>query len=146
MNLKTWERLEEEALVLCTSIYGLSHFMFILFIRAKWRETIVAVKQLHSQGIDDQVQMVGFLLLTLLQKGWSDFRSEAEILKKLRVHPNVGIYRIYSKVKTFIVLFMGITSPPQHVTIITEYCANGSLYRFLHRFPFFVNILLKIMQ
>jgi len=55
---------------------------------------------------------------SITDKAIADFRGEAEILKSLRNHPNV-------------VLFLGITSPPQPVSIVTEYCSNGSLHRLL---------------
>jgi serine/threonine protein kinase len=67
--------------------------------QCKWRETTVAVKQLHD----------------LDERALEDFRGEAAIYTSLRSHPNV-------------VLFLGITSPPQPTTIVTEYCSNGSLW------------------
>jgi len=69
--------------------------------RAWWRETKVAVKQLNNFSISE--------------KDIDDFRSEAEILKNLRPHPNV-------------VLFLGVTTPPQPLTIVAEFCEGGSLY------------------
>jgi len=47
-----------------------------------------------------------------------DFKSEANLLSTLRPHPNV-------------VLFLGITSPPQPLTIVSEFCAGGSLYQYI---------------
>ncbi len=73
---------------------------------ARWRQTQVAVKELKSS------------LLIHDSQAFTDFQSEANILASLRPHPNV-------------ILFLGITSPPQPTTIITEYCANGSLYQLL---------------
>ncbi len=52
------------------------------------------------------------------EKYLNDFKGEVEILCSLRAHPNV-------------VLFLGITSPPQPTAIVIEYCKNGSLYEFL---------------
>eukprot|EP00027_Filamoeba_sp_ATCC50430_P009694 CAMPEP_0168557866 /NCGR_PEP_ID=MMETSP0413-20121227/9660_1 /TAXON_ID=136452 /ORGANISM="Filamoeba nolandi, Strain NC-AS-23-1" /LENGTH=705 /DNA_ID=CAMNT_0008588939 /DNA_START=117 /DNA_END=2234 /DNA_ORIENTATION=+ len=77
---------------------------FGVVFKCKWRETVVAVKQLND---------------ALDEKALNDFRGEAAILTALKPHPNV-------------VLFMGITSPPQPVTIVTEYCAKGSLFSYLH--------------
>jgi len=75
---------------------------FGLVFRCKWRETVVAVKQLKE--VDE--------------KSITDFKTEASILTGLRAHPNV-------------VLFLGITSFPQPVTLITEYCEGGSLEKFI---------------
>lgn len=60
------------------------------------------MKQLHSTLLFDE-------------KAIEDFRSEAEILSSLRPHPNV-------------ILFIGITSPPQPTAIVAEFCGAGSLY------------------
>jgi len=78
---------------------------FGIVYRGTWRSTPVAVKQLNDLALNDE-------------KALADFRTEAEILKNLRNHPNV-------------VLFIGITSPPQPVTIVTEFCAKGSLWKLL---------------
>eukprot|EP01119_Soliformovum_irregulare_P023430 TRINITY_DN8171_c0_g2_i5.p1 TRINITY_DN8171_c0_g2~~TRINITY_DN8171_c0_g2_i5.p1 ORF type:complete len:697 (-),score=142.45 TRINITY_DN8171_c0_g2_i5:250-2340(-) len=79
--------------------------------QATWRETVVAVKQLHTS-------------LNFDQKAITDFKGEVEILSRLRPHPNV-------------VLFMGITSPPQPLTIVTEFCARGSLYALMKNMNFY---------
>eukprot|EP01119_Soliformovum_irregulare_P004195 TRINITY_DN15204_c0_g1_i1.p1 TRINITY_DN15204_c0_g1~~TRINITY_DN15204_c0_g1_i1.p1 ORF type:complete len:1031 (-),score=194.78 TRINITY_DN15204_c0_g1_i1:231-3323(-) len=75
---------------------------FGIVCSAMWRETVIAVKQMHSNLTDDE-------------KSLRDFQREADLLSKLRPHPHV-------------VLFLGITVPPQPLTIITEYCGGGSLY------------------
>lgn len=79
---------------------------FGVVFKATWRETTVAVKQLHAD-------------LLLDEKAITDFKSEAQILSSLRPHPNV-------------ILFIGVTAPPQPTTIVTEFCGAGSLYSLLH--------------
>lgn len=39
---------------------------------------------------------------------------------------------IFTSCQPNVVLFLGITTPPQPITIVTEYCANGSLYTLIH--------------
>eukprot|EP01117_Protostelium_nocturnum_P011595 TRINITY_DN4209_c0_g1_i1.p1 TRINITY_DN4209_c0_g1~~TRINITY_DN4209_c0_g1_i1.p1 ORF type:complete len:1530 (+),score=362.20 TRINITY_DN4209_c0_g1_i1:189-4778(+) len=72
--------------------------------RCNWRELTVACKQIRSERISEQ--------------SLKDFLSEVSILQGLRPHPNV-------------VLFMGLTFPPQPLSIITEFCDGGSLYDYL---------------
>jgi serine/threonine protein kinase len=48
-----------------------------------------------------------------------EFKAEVAIMRRLR-HPNV-------------VLFMGAVTKPPNLSIITEFCPRGSLYRLLHR-------------
>jgi len=72
--------------------------------KAKWRETEVAVKQLHNTLTDKQALL--------------DFRTEARLMRGLRSHPNV-------------VLFIGICVPPDPICIITEYLKQGSMSDYL---------------
>jgi len=72
--------------------------------KANWRDTVVAVKKMHEMNMD--------------AKSLDDFKREAKLLELLNPHPNV-------------VLFLGITSPPQPLAIITEFCAGGSLWSHL---------------
>eukprot|EP01117_Protostelium_nocturnum_P014861 TRINITY_DN5701_c0_g1_i1.p1 TRINITY_DN5701_c0_g1~~TRINITY_DN5701_c0_g1_i1.p1 ORF type:complete len:2449 (-),score=807.95 TRINITY_DN5701_c0_g1_i1:2-7348(-) len=77
---------------------------FGVVYRARWRETDVAVKQIKSENVSEQ-QL-------------KDFLSEVAILQNLRPHPNV-------------VLFLGMTFPPQPLAIIIEFCDGGNLYNYL---------------
>ncbi|PRP84500.1 LRR receptor-like serine/threonine-protein kinase GSO1-like [Planoprotostelium fungivorum] len=75
---------------------------FGLVYSANWRNINVAVKQIRAELCDSQ-QVTNFL-------------REVAILQHLRPHPNV-------------VLFMGITLPPEPLSLVTEYCGGGSLFR-----------------
>jgi len=50
------------------------------------------------------------------------FMAEAELMKNLPAHPNV-------------VMFRGITIPPDSLSIITDYCNGGSLIEYLKNHP-----------
>lgn len=84
-------------LVLYTGLYnlpfsfGVQH-LHAKFYRGKWRELDVAVKQMKNMHATE-----GEL---------KDFVSEVTIFRNLRAHPNV-------------VLFIGVTVPPQPLAIIT---------------------------
>eukprot|EP01117_Protostelium_nocturnum_P012394 TRINITY_DN4575_c0_g1_i1.p1 TRINITY_DN4575_c0_g1~~TRINITY_DN4575_c0_g1_i1.p1 ORF type:complete len:1875 (+),score=604.74 TRINITY_DN4575_c0_g1_i1:191-5815(+) len=77
---------------------------FGIVYSAKWRQLRVAVKQIKSDNISE--------------KQLQDFLGEVAILKSLRPHPNV-------------VLFLGMTFPPQPLSLITEFCDGGNLYDYL---------------
>jgi len=68
--------------------------------KGKWRAMDVAVKQMNEEIAQDE-------------KALSDFYREAELLSKLRPHPNV-------------ILFIGVTQRP--LAIVTEFCSGGSLF------------------
>jgi len=68
--------------------------------KAEWRNLTVAVKQIKAEHVT--------------QKQLNEFMSEMSILRRLRAHPNV-------------VLFMGVTFPPDPLSMITEFCGGGSL-------------------
>eukprot|EP01117_Protostelium_nocturnum_P016664 TRINITY_DN6655_c0_g1_i2.p1 TRINITY_DN6655_c0_g1~~TRINITY_DN6655_c0_g1_i2.p1 ORF type:complete len:357 (-),score=104.85 TRINITY_DN6655_c0_g1_i2:119-1060(-) len=73
---------------------------FGIVFRANWRELNVAVKQIRAEHVNES-QFMSFL-------------SEVSLLQNLRSHPNV-------------VLFIGLTIPPQPLSLITEFCEGGSL-------------------
>lgn len=70
-----------------------------------YRETEVAIKLFVDQHVSEK----------LIEA----FRKEVDILKKLR-HPNI-------------LHFMGYSTVPPHLCIVTEYEPNGSLFKLLHR-------------
>ena len=65
----------------------------------------VAIKQIKSENVT-QAQI-------------EDFLREVAIVQHLRSHPNL-------------VMFLGLTFPPQPLSLITEFCVNISI--FLMRF------------
>jgi len=69
-------------------------------------KTDVAVKQLLKEDIT--------------QEDIDDFLLEAETMKALPMHPNV-------------ILFRGITIPPDPLSIVTDFCEGGSLINYLIR-------------
>lgn len=73
--------------------------------RADWQGSDVAVKVFLDQD--------------LKVEALEEFKREVAIMRRLR-HPNV-------------VLFMGAVTVPPNLSIITEFCPRGSLYRLLHR-------------
>jgi serine/threonine protein kinase len=73
--------------------------------RADWQGSDVAVKVFLDQD--------------LKVEALDEFRREVAIMRRLR-HPNV-------------VLFMGAVTVPPNLSIVTEFCPRGSLYRLLHR-------------
>ncbi|PRP84455.1 putative Leucine-rich repeat receptor protein kinase EXS precursor [Planoprotostelium fungivorum] len=79
---------------------------FGVVFKGLWRELNVAVKQIRAEHVTRE-QVEAFL-------------KEVAILQNLRSHPNV-------------VLFIGMTIPPQPLTMITEFCEGGSLYDFLRK-------------
>jgi len=72
--------------------------------RAEWRNLSVAVKQIRAEHVT--------------QKQLNEFMSEMSILRRLRAHPNV-------------VLFIGVTFPPDPLSMITEFCDGGSLLDYM---------------
>ncbi|PRP81405.1 hypothetical protein PROFUN_11026 [Planoprotostelium fungivorum] len=80
---------------------------FGIVFRASWRAVPVAVKQLLNMD-------------NITSKQMEEFLRELSILQRLRPHPNV-------------VLFLGISVPPQPLTLVTEYCEGGSLYGYLKK-------------
>ena len=68
--------------------------------RAKWRETVVAVKIFKIEGLNE-----GTL---------RDFLSECHAMEALR-HPNI-------------VMFLGACTKPPNLAIVLEYCPRGSLW------------------
>jgi len=78
---------------------------FGVVYRADWRQIDVAVKQLLNMD-------------TLTTKEVEAFFDEVALLQNLRAHPNV-------------VVFMGITMPPDPTALVIEFCENGSLLDYL---------------
>ncbi|PRP79105.1 hypothetical protein PROFUN_11661, partial [Planoprotostelium fungivorum] len=79
---------------------------FGIVFKARWRETKVAVKQIRAEHVTEE-QLKSFL-------------GEVTILQNLRAHPNV-------------VLFIGLTFPPQPLSLVTEFCEGGDLGGYLQR-------------
>ncbi|CAD8210835.1 unnamed protein product [Paramecium pentaurelia] len=69
--------------------------------RAKWRETIVAVKMFKIDGMNEN--------------HIRDFLSECHAMEALR-HPNI-------------VMFLGACTKPPNLAIVLEYCQRGSLWQ-----------------
>jgi len=82
--------------------------MFGTVYLAEFKNRMVAIKQLSKEDISE--------------KDIEEFLAEAEIMRKLPVHPNV-------------VLFLGITLPPDSLSIITDFCEGGSLSTYLDKNP-----------
>eukprot|EP01117_Protostelium_nocturnum_P015213 TRINITY_DN5870_c0_g1_i1.p1 TRINITY_DN5870_c0_g1~~TRINITY_DN5870_c0_g1_i1.p1 ORF type:complete len:1087 (+),score=392.85 TRINITY_DN5870_c0_g1_i1:149-3409(+) len=82
---------------------------FGVVYKATWRNAQVAQKQLLNMA-------------TIKEHELQDFLTEVNILQGLRSHPNV-------------VLFLGITIPPQPLSLVTEFCAGGGLYTYLQKNP-----------
>ncbi|PRP82378.1 hypothetical protein PROFUN_10154 [Planoprotostelium fungivorum] len=79
---------------------------FGIVFKSKWRDISVAVKQIRAEHVTaEQVQ---------------SFLSEVSILQSLRAHPNV-------------VIFIGMTIPPDPLSLVTEFCEGGGLYELLRR-------------
>eukprot|EP01117_Protostelium_nocturnum_P016988 TRINITY_DN6823_c0_g1_i1.p1 TRINITY_DN6823_c0_g1~~TRINITY_DN6823_c0_g1_i1.p1 ORF type:complete len:1316 (+),score=310.29 TRINITY_DN6823_c0_g1_i1:1-3948(+) len=77
---------------------------FGVVFKGHWRELEIAVKQIKSEHVTkEQVE---------------EFLSESTLLQNLRKHPNI-------------VMFIGITVPPQPLSLVTEYCGGGGLYQYL---------------
>jgi len=68
----------------------------------------VAIKQLSKANVTAQ--------------DIKEFMAEADLMRNLPPHPNV-------------VLFRGVTVPPDPLSIVTDYCNGGSLNEFLRRNP-----------
>ncbi|PRP77839.1 putative leucine-rich repeat receptor-like protein kinase [Planoprotostelium fungivorum] len=82
---------------------------FGVVYRAKWRKTDVAVKQIRADRVTQKKQL-------------EDFIHEISIIQGLKSHLNI-------------VAYIGVTIPPQSLSIITEYCSGGSLQRYLEKNP-----------
>eukprot|EP01117_Protostelium_nocturnum_P001837 TRINITY_DN1230_c0_g1_i3.p1 TRINITY_DN1230_c0_g1~~TRINITY_DN1230_c0_g1_i3.p1 ORF type:complete len:936 (+),score=218.52 TRINITY_DN1230_c0_g1_i3:3257-6064(+) len=92
---------------------------FGVVYKAEWRGINVAVKQIRAEHVTtEQVE---------------DFLSEVGILQSLRAHPNV-------------VLFLGITIPPQPLALIIELCEGGSLYSYLRSHPMALESKIKLLN
>jgi len=76
--------------------------------KAKWRNSTVAVKEVSQALLNEQ--------------SIESFKKEANVMRNLRPHPNV-------------VLFLGISLPPDPTCIVTEYMKNGSLNDYLKKNP-----------
>ncbi|PRP82637.1 putative leucine-rich repeat receptor-like protein kinase [Planoprotostelium fungivorum] len=76
---------------------------FGVVYRAKWRGTKVAIKT-------EQVTT----------KQFEEFVHEVCIIQNLKSHPNI-------------VMFIGMSFPPQPLSLITEYCEGGSLFIYLRQ-------------
>ncbi|PRP87134.1 hypothetical protein PROFUN_01396 [Planoprotostelium fungivorum] len=87
-----------------TDLHMIGSGAFGVVYKASWRDITVAVKQIKSEHINEE-QLKSFL-------------KEVAILQSLRAHPNV-------------VMFMGVTFPPQPLSLITEFCEGGCLYTFM---------------
>eukprot|EP01117_Protostelium_nocturnum_P010070 TRINITY_DN3593_c0_g1_i4.p1 TRINITY_DN3593_c0_g1~~TRINITY_DN3593_c0_g1_i4.p1 ORF type:complete len:384 (+),score=90.75 TRINITY_DN3593_c0_g1_i4:3338-4489(+) len=72
--------------------------------KANWRGMEVAVKQIKSENVNEQELR--------------DFLHEVALIQGLGSHPNV-------------VLFMGITFPPQPLSMVLEFCEGGSLHSYV---------------
>ncbi|PRP86868.1 hypothetical protein PROFUN_03616 [Planoprotostelium fungivorum] len=89
-----------------TDMHEIGSGAFGIVFRATWRELTVAVKQIRSEHVTTE-QVESFL-------------KEVAILQNLRSHPNV-------------VMFIGMTLPPQPLTMVTEFCEGGSLYEYIRK-------------
>eukprot|EP01118_Nematostelium_gracile_P002130 TRINITY_DN1228_c0_g1_i6.p1 TRINITY_DN1228_c0_g1~~TRINITY_DN1228_c0_g1_i6.p1 ORF type:complete len:328 (+),score=74.12 TRINITY_DN1228_c0_g1_i6:323-1306(+) len=72
--------------------------------KGKWRSSPCAIKELYSQDLSEAEL--------------KEFESEATLMCSIRPHVNL-------------VLFLGYTTNPK-MTIVTEYCTNGSLFTLIH--------------
>ncbi|PRP84423.1 putative LRR receptor-like serine/threonine-protein kinase [Planoprotostelium fungivorum] len=89
---------------------------FGIVFKAAWRELSVAVKQIKSEHVTrEQVE---------------SFLKEVAILQNLRPHPNL-------------VMFIGMTIPPQPLTMITEFCDGGSMYDYIRKNPTDLSLKMK---
>ncbi|PRP83292.1 hypothetical protein PROFUN_09504 [Planoprotostelium fungivorum] len=79
---------------------------FGIVYKARWRETAVAVKQIRAEYVTE-----GQL---------KDFLREVAILQGLKSHPNI-------------VMFIGMTFPPQPLSLVTEFCGGGGLFDYLRQ-------------
>jgi len=70
--------------------------------------TEVAIKQLSKTNASEE--------------DIKEFMAEAELMRNLPAHPNV-------------VMFRGVTVPPDPLSIVTDYCNGGSLIEYLKRNP-----------
>ncbi|PRP72821.1 serine/threonine-protein kinase CTR1-like, partial [Planoprotostelium fungivorum] len=93
---------------------------FGIVYKGKWRETQVAVKQMRAEHVT-QKQLEDFLHeVSVTERRRESDREQVSILQGLKAHPNI-------------VTFIGLTLPPQPVSLVTEYCSGGSLYSHLRR-------------
>jgi len=78
---------------------------FGIVYRGMYNQTPVAIKQIKLEG--------------LIQVNIEDFVAEASTMSKLSPHPNV-------------VLFRGVTLPPDPFSIVVDFCEGGSLIDLLY--------------
>jgi len=71
---------------------------FGVVYKGSYRKTPVAIKE----------------VLDITPEELKNFEAEAETMRKIPPHPNV-------------VLFRGVTLPPDPITIVTDFCEGGSL-------------------
>jgi len=69
-----------------------------------------------------EVAIKQLLKLNTTEEDIKEFMAEAEIMRNLPAHPNV-------------VLFRGVTVPPDPLSIVTDYCNGGSLSEYLKNNP-----------
>ena len=78
---------------------------FGIVYKCEWRMTTVAVKQLKSDCVEESLL--------------SSFRAEMKLLRDLTPHQNI-------------IQMLGVcTSSVEELCIVTPYCPNGSLFKFL---------------
>ncbi|PRP79478.1 hypothetical protein PROFUN_12604 [Planoprotostelium fungivorum] len=95
------------------------HHVGNVVYRATWRQLTVAVKQIISDSVTaEQLR---------------DFLAEVAILQGIRSHPNV-------------VSFMGLTFPPQPLSLITEFCHGGGLDSYLTKHQSSLEVLKPITR
>ncbi|PRP74686.1 hypothetical protein PROFUN_03608 [Planoprotostelium fungivorum] len=92
---------------------------FGVVYRATWRQLTVAVKQILSEQVTSE-QL-------------KDFLSEVVILQGLRSHPNL-------------VSYIGLTFPPQPLSLVTEFCHGGSLDTYLSKNETPMEVLKSMMK
>jgi len=74
--------------------------------RGIYHKTDVAIKRVHSRAVTEKLM--------------EEFVAEAELMNLIPPHPHL-------------VLFRGVTLPPDPWTIVVNYCNGGSLYAYLHK-------------
>lgn len=68
--------------------------------KGRWMSTVVAIKEIKKEIIE--------------QDKLEEFRNECSVMEVIR-HPNI-------------VMFLGASTKPPHLTIVLEYCGRGSLW------------------
>ena len=85
--------------------------------KARWRETIVAVKMLRND--------------TKSQEAIKDFLNECYTMESLR-HPNICLF------------YGACMKNIKKLALVMEYCPNGTLWSFLHNEKYFLSIEQKL--